>query len=63
MNIPRPAKPIFNRTFSMRLTNDLTERVDAIASRNAWSRASLLRHFIVNGVRDLERSHADISPA
>ena len=61
MNNPTPVKPIFNRTFSMRMTNDLTERVDAIAAKNGLTRASFMRYLILDGVRKVESESGEIN--
>ena len=63
MNLPAPTRPIHNKTFSLRITNDLTEEIDRIAARNHWTRAALLRHFIVKCVRELRDPNESVSPA
>jgi len=61
--LPCPVKPILNKTFSFRLTNDLTERLDVIAAKNGWTRAALMRYLILDGVRSLEgEAGAEIKP-
>tara|TARA_R110002020_G_scaffold102974_1_gene241282 strand:- start:1 stop:183 length:183 start_codon:yes stop_codon:yes gene_type:complete len=52
-NLPETTRrPINDKTFSVRITNTLTEELDRIAINENRTRANLIRHFIAKGVKE-----------
>jgi len=50
----RTDKPIYSNQVTARLTNDLLDRVDILAESIMVSRGALIRHAILNFVREQE---------